>query len=130
MNNTNLRFWDLGGQEELHSIWEKYYRDAHGVIFVVDSTDTRLELILKTLESVVQCDLLDGVPMLLLANKQDVEFAMSVENIQKSFNKIAVLLDAKDSKALPCVATTGAGVKEAVEWLFLRMQRNKDNPPK
>jgi GTPase SAR1 family protein len=39
MEKVNVNFWDLGGQQELHSIWEKYYRDAHAVIFVVDSTD-------------------------------------------------------------------------------------------
>ena len=32
-------FWDLGGQRDLHSIWDKYYSEAHGVIYVIDSSD-------------------------------------------------------------------------------------------
>lgn len=32
-------FWDLGGQEELQSLWDKYYAECHGVIYVIDSTD-------------------------------------------------------------------------------------------
>lgn len=39
-----LVFWDLGGQAGLRSIWEKYYGDAHAVLYVVDATDRgRLE---------------------------------------------------------------------------------------
>ena len=37
-------FWDLGGQMKMRSIWEKYYQEAHAVVFVVDSADVgRLE---------------------------------------------------------------------------------------
>jgi len=32
-------FWDLGGQEELQSLWDKYYAESHGIIYVVDSVD-------------------------------------------------------------------------------------------
>lgn len=32
-------FWDLGGQEELQSLWDKYYAESHGIIYLVDSDD-------------------------------------------------------------------------------------------
>lgn len=32
-------FWDLGGQEELQSLWDKYYAESHGVIYLIDSAD-------------------------------------------------------------------------------------------
>lgn len=38
INKNQLLLWDLGGQAGLRSIWDKYYADTHGVIFVVDST--------------------------------------------------------------------------------------------
>ena len=38
INKNQLLFWDLGGQPGLRSIWDKYYADSHGIIFVVDST--------------------------------------------------------------------------------------------
>ena len=34
-----LNFWDLGGQEELQSLWDKYYAESHAVIYIVDSSD-------------------------------------------------------------------------------------------
>nr|XP_020016630.1 ADP-ribosylation factor-related protein 1 isoform X4 [Castor canadensis] len=39
VGKTRLMFWDLGGQEELQSLWDKYYAECHGVIYVIDSTD-------------------------------------------------------------------------------------------
>lgn len=38
---THLRLWDLGGQENLRTLWESYYNDAHGIVFVVDSSDRK-----------------------------------------------------------------------------------------
>lgn len=38
INKAELLLWDLGGQPGLRSIWDKYYADSHGVIFVVDCT--------------------------------------------------------------------------------------------
>lgn len=34
-----LSFWDLGGQQELQSLWDKYYQESHAVIYVIDSND-------------------------------------------------------------------------------------------
>lgn len=34
-------FWDVGGQEKMRPLWERYYNDVHAVIFVVDSTKCR-----------------------------------------------------------------------------------------
>lgn len=34
-----MKFWDLGGQTELQSLWDKYYMESHGVIFLIDSSE-------------------------------------------------------------------------------------------
>ncbi len=39
LEGIKLKFWDLGGQTELQSLWDKYYRESHAVIFVVDSSE-------------------------------------------------------------------------------------------
>ncbi|KAJ3364255.1 small GTP-binding protein domain [Allomyces macrogynus ATCC 38327] len=130
LDKVHVNFWDLGGQLELHSIWEKYYAEAHAVIFVVDSTDVaRLETVKSTFDRVVTSDALEGLPILMLANKQDVPGCLRVEEIKEVFNPIAVQLGARDSKVLPCVALTGSGVRDAVDWLFVRIQRNRIHRP-
>jgi ADP-ribosylation factor related protein 1 len=35
--NAKLVFWDLGGQVGLRTIWEKYYQEAHAIIYVIDA---------------------------------------------------------------------------------------------
>lgn len=39
IQGVRLNFWDLGGQQELQSLWDKYYQESHGVIYVIDSND-------------------------------------------------------------------------------------------
>lgn len=39
VQGVRLNFWDLGGQQELQSLWDKYYQESHGVIYVIDSND-------------------------------------------------------------------------------------------
>ncbi|ORZ37235.1 ADP-ribosylation factor family-domain-containing protein [Catenaria anguillulae PL171] len=125
-----VNIWDLGGQQELHSIWEKYYSEAHAVVFVIDSTDVaRLEQVKATFDKIITNDQLEGLPILVLANKQDVAGALRVEQIKDLFNPIAVLLDARDSRVLPCVATSGSGVRDAMDWLLVRVEHNKVNRP-
>lgn len=39
IKGIRLSFWDLGGQQELQSLWDKYYQESHAIIYVIDSHD-------------------------------------------------------------------------------------------
>lgn len=39
VGRVKLVFWDLGGQTGLRGIWEKYYAEVHGIIYVVDASN-------------------------------------------------------------------------------------------
>lgn len=52
-------------------------------------------------------DQVEGVPVLMLANKQDIPGALRVEEIKEVFNKIAAKLGARDSRVLPVSALEG-----------------------
>ncbi|KAL0093731.1 ADP-ribosylation factor family-domain-containing protein [Phycomyces blakesleeanus] len=130
IKSARINFWDLGGQRDLHSIWERYYTECHAIVFVVDSTDKkRLEECKDTFEKMITNDRVEGVPILMLANKQDLSGALRVEEIKEVFNKIAVKLGARDSRVLPISALEGNGVKDAIDWLVVRLQRNKLSRP-
>ncbi|RVW14764.1 ADP-ribosylation factor-related protein 1 [Vitis vinifera] len=67
----------LGSQDNikenpsLRSIWEKYYEEAHAVVFVIDaSCPSRFEDSKSALEKVIRHEDLQGAPLLILANKQ------------------------------------------------------------
>ncbi|KAI9006627.1 ADP-ribosylation factor family-domain-containing protein [Phycomyces nitens] len=130
IKSARINFWDLGGQRDLQSIWERYYAECHAIVFVVDSTDKkRLEECKDTFEKMITNDRVEGVPILMLANKQDLSGALRVEDIKEVFNKIAVKLGARDSRVLPVSALEGNGVKDAIDWLVVRLQRNKLSRP-
>jgi hypothetical protein len=49
VGRVRINFWDLGGQRELQTLWNKYYNDAHAVVFVIDATDMeRIEDVKRT----------------------------------------------------------------------------------
>ena len=71
MFNVLLIFWDLGGQVGLRTIWDKYYDEAHAVVFVVDAADDgRLQDCKAALDKVLGHRDLVSAPLLVLANKQ------------------------------------------------------------
>ncbi|KAJ4847450.1 hypothetical protein Tsubulata_042102 [Turnera subulata] len=123
-SNRKLIFWDLGGQPGLRPIWEKYYEESHAVIYVIDaSCPSRFEDSKSALEKVLRHDDLQGAPLLILANKQDLPGAVSAE-------ELARYLDLKklDERVFMFEAVSGyngLGIKESVEWLVEVMERSK-----
>ena len=67
--------WDVGGQEKLRPLWKPYTRATDGIIFVVDSCDSeeRLEEAKLELHRILRTPDNAGVPILVIANKQDIE---------------------------------------------------------
>ncbi|KIR52288.1 arf/Sar family protein [Cryptococcus gattii Ru294] len=85
--STTLHFYDLGGQRDIRSIWEKYYDECHAVVFVLDATDqARLSETWEVFDEVLNSPRLLNLPLLLLANKQDSPSSLSVAEIRESFD--------------------------------------------
>ena len=102
---AQIVFWDLGGQSKMRSIWERYYNAANGVIFVVDATDNgRLQEAKREFEGVLHHDVMNKVPMVILANKQDLNHALSAEDLAHFFQQG---VDQLTAKAFPVSALTG-----------------------
>lgn len=81
-NNLKLQVWDLGGQTGLRPYWRCYYQDTNAVVYVIDSADReRLEVAKQELDLMLNEEELKGVPVLILANKQDLPNAMNEQEI-------------------------------------------------
>lgn len=125
IGHVRLNFWDLGGQEELQSLWDKYYAESHAVIYVIDSSDTdRFDESKEAFDKMVINKSLETVPLLTLANKQDLEGSMRVENVQKIFISNAQRLGERENKMNGVSALTGDGVDEGILWLVEAIKRN------
>ena len=72
-----FKVWDVGGGYDVRRYWSAYYSKAHAVVFVVDATDRRrLQEISVALRALLDEEALLGLPLLLLANKQDLPNAL------------------------------------------------------
>ena len=93
----------------------------------------RLEEAKLVLESVLGHEEVQGVPILVLANKQDREDCLEVVRIKEGFVRKVFEGDkggmVRDSRVLPVSALKGTGVKEAVEWVKSRVVWNKEGRP-
>ncbi|KAL0299500.1 UNVERIFIED_CONTAM: ADP-ribosylation factor-related protein 1 [Sesamum calycinum] len=124
VSNTKLVFWDLGGQLGLRSIWEKYYEEAHAVIYVVDAAcPSRFEDSKSALDKVLRHEDLQGAPLLILANKQDLEQAVSIDELAQYLD--LKTLDERVYAFKAVSAFDGLGIKESVNWLVDAMERSK-----
>ncbi|KAL5973620.1 hypothetical protein ACLOJK_030273 [Asimina triloba] len=141
---TKLVFWDLGGQIGLRTIWEKYYEEAHAIIFVIDAAcPSRFEDSKSALEKVLRHEDLRGAPILIVANKQcevnvlhlpydvftdvapshDLSGALSSEELARYLDLKE--LDERLYMFEAVSAYDGRGIKEAVDWLVEVMERSK-----
>ncbi|CAH8657804.1 ADP-ribosylation factor-like protein 13B [Schistosoma haematobium] len=77
IDSFNINLYDLGGGRTIRDIWETYFAEVYGVIFVVDSsTPERLEECHEALVNVLSHPCISGKPILLLANKRDIKGAL------------------------------------------------------
>ena len=118
VNYENLTFqmWDLGGQSELRPYWRCYFPKTNAIVFVIDSTDKdRLDIAKQELLFLIKEDDLKGVPIAILANKQDLEGALSDIEISEKLG----LSDIKTNQwaIFKTVAKTGVGLDNAFKWL-------------
>ncbi|CAB3374709.1 ADP-ribosylation factor-related protein 1 [Cloeon dipterum] len=132
IKGVRLSFWDLGGQEELQSLWDKYYAESHAVIYVVDSADReRIPESKNAFDKMISSNFLEGVPLLVLANKQDIPDCMGVRDVKPIFNRSAHLIGRRDCMVMPVSALTGDGINEGINWLVDCIKRNNNlRPPR
>ncbi|GJQ68463.1 ADP ribosylation factor [Oryctes borbonicus] len=119
----NFLVWDVGGQEKLRPLWKSYTRCTDGIVFVLDSVDVeRMEEAKMELLRTVKSPENMGVPILVLANKQDLPGAREPRELEKLLG----LLELGGSGApgghlwhvQPACAITGDGLHEGLEVLY------------
>ncbi|KAL2101489.1 hypothetical protein ACEWY4_003250 [Coilia grayii] len=125
---TTFQVWDVGGHEKLRPLWKSYTRQTDGMVFVVDSGEgERMEEARAELQKVCRAPENQGVPVLVLANKQDLPQAMSVAELEKTLG----LKDLSSSTTLHmqgCSAVDGQGLQTGLERLYeMILKRKKTN---
>jgi ADP-ribosylation factor-like protein 8 len=80
--HVSISCWDLGGQPKFRTMWERYCRNINAIIFVVDAVDRdAMPVVKEELHGLLSKETLDGIPLLVLGNKSDMEDKMSVDEL-------------------------------------------------
>ena len=122
-DGLDLRVYDLGGGERIRGIWAEYLPEAHGAVFVVDAADRgRLAEAGGVLRAALADSHLEGKPVLLFANKQDLPGALPPAELVRELG----LAGAPGAAALQVRGGSArkggdggraAGVREGLQWL-------------
>ncbi|KAF8609077.1 P-loop containing nucleoside triphosphate hydrolase protein [Ceratobasidium sp. AG-I] len=147
--SATMQFFDLGGQRDIRTIWSKYYDDCHAVIYMIDAADRdRLWDGWEVFETVLAHPQILDVPLLLLANKQDAPNSLSVNDVRASYEAWwqtrradgedttepgqigAGMIMGDDQRAasldvMGVSALEGTGIRDAIDWVFIRVQTSR-----
>lgn len=122
--NLKFQVWDLGGQTSIRPYWRCYYSNTDAIIYVVDSVDRdRIGISKQELVSMLDEEELKGAILAVLANKQDMEGAMSVAEVHQALG--LDLLRNRTFQIFKTSAVKGEGLDQAMDWLSNALQSHK-----
>ena len=78
--NVGFTAFDMSGQGRYRNLWEHYYKECQGIVFVVDSSDKLRMVVAKDeLDMLLQHPDIRSrkLPILFFANKMDCKDALS-----------------------------------------------------
>ena len=134
-------FWDLGGAPSLRGIWERYYAECDGVLFVVDAAraedaegdereraggaeradrsaeDTGGDEQTALLRSVLAEPRLADAPALVFVNKADTVSAVSAARTARTCASALEEAGTRRYRVDQTVGTDGRGTERGVDWL-------------
>ncbi len=101
---------------QFRPLWRQYFRNAQGLIFVVDSSDRgRIGEARDELHRLLNEDELRDAVLLVFANKQDLPDAMSAAEMTDKLGLHA--LRERQWHIQPACATTNEGLPAGLDWL-------------
>ncbi|NWW09137.1 ARL14 protein, partial [Oreocharis arfaki] len=110
-----LTFWDVGGQKKMRELWSNFLEGTDGLLYVVDSSDKcRLDESRREFELILKNECIKTIPVVVLANKQDLPGALNAEEITRRF-KMKKYCSDRNWYVQPCCAITGEGLAEALQ---------------
>ncbi|KAL2918591.1 Arf GTPase arl1 [Polyrhizophydium stewartii] len=122
--NIKFQVWDLGGQTSIRPYWRCYYANTDAVIYVIDSADRdRISTSKEELMAMLEEEELRDAALLVFANKQDLDGAMSVTEVSEFLGLTALKM--RTWTIFKCSAKTGEGLTEGLDWLVNVVQGGK-----
>ena len=115
---------DLGGADKMRLLFRHYYQNTEGIIYVVDSNDRdRIEDAADELKKLLAEEELKECCVLVMANKQDLNGALSTDEVTKALGMES--LTGRTWFVQGTSAKTGLGLEEGLNWMASILLKNK-----
>ena len=111
-----LKLWDIGGAPTLRSYWQHHYSKADALAIVIDASNRRrLAETSSMLQQVLDDERLLGLPLLIVANKQDAAGAIPAGDLEELLH-LGSIRD-RIWRCIECSAFRGRGIDTGLQWL-------------
>ena len=115
--NVVLKLWDLGGQARFRGMWERYCRGVNAIVFVIDGADHSKIASAKTeLQSLIEKQALQGIPLLILSNKNDLPGCLKEEEVIEQFG--LQLIQDREVCCYSISAKNSVNLDNVLQWLM------------
>ena len=118
--------WDLGcWASRVKELYEYYYPNTDGIIFIIDSHDKeRFDDAIEYFQEILEADELKNCPILIMANKQDMNETLSSDEISMVLRNKKY----KDRKwsIIKTSGISGQGLEEDMQWMASSIRANKE----
>lgn len=102
----------------MRHLWQEYFVEVDGIIFVVDSADVdRLDEAKEELSLLLEENALEGVPFLVLGNKSDLPGAVSREELIGALGLDNYQGNERDIGVFSCSLVEQTGYQDGFKWL-------------
>lgn len=142
-SGITLTAYDMSGQGRYRNLWEHYYDNVEGILFVVDSTDAlrlvvardELEMLLKHQKQIksnedqqrpngsADSSTVAEIPILFFANKMDLKDSLPSVKISQTLGLQNFPHNQWHVQASNAI--TGEGIQEGIDWLIFQIAKNK-----
>jgi GTPase SAR1 family protein len=119
---------DVSGHKSFRSIWDSLIVGSPDLmVYVIDASDSSMLEEAKNvlMNYALKADILSRIPVLIVANKQDVEGALNAEQLSSKLS-LPQLIQGREWKVVATSTKTGVGIPEILEWILQRIKTNKD----
>lgn len=126
VKGVSFTVWDVGGQTKIRPLWKHYYQNTDGLIYVVDSSDLeRVRESAEELHEIVKDDCMTGVPVVIIANKQDLPNALECSKLAEELALGKLSANRNKWFIQSSCATTGEGIYEAMKQMSDMIKENR-----
>lgn len=121
--NVSIKIWDIGGQPRFRGMWERYCRGVNVIVYMVDAANRdNLDSAVSELHQLMEKPQLQGIPVLVLGNKNDLPNALDVDGLKDRLNLEGIPDRDVACYSISCKNKTNIDV--VLQWLQQRAKKN------